>query len=150
MQIELSQDEYKTLLGILEISDWVLFGHHNPDPEDRKKFRDFEQKIFGYAKEMGFEDLIEYDSKLQEYLPTQKHDDNSEVMPFIQDYDNISFWEELKSRLALRDSLRKYGQAKLNQMSDEDQFRIQRENEDKYQTEFEKYGVTRLEIKHRR
>lgn len=150
MQIELSQDEYRTLLGILEISNWILFGHHNQDPEDRKKFRDFEQKIFGYAKEMGFEDLIEYHEEYQEYLPTKQHDDNSEVMPFIDEYENDSFWEELKSRLSYRDTLRKYGQAKLDQMSNKDHFRAQSEFGEKYQAEFEHYGVTRLEIKRRR
>lgn len=150
MQIELSRDEYKTLLGILEISFWVLRAHHTQEPEDRKKFHDFEQKIYGYAKEMGFDELIQFDEDHQMFFPTRQHDDNSEVRPFIDEFENDSFWVELIDRLSNRDTLRKYGQAKLSQMSTEDRFKAMFEFEEKYEREFEQHGISRMEIKYRR
>ena len=47
MQIELSKTEYQTLLGALEIVDWVLFAHRGDRPSDRKKYHDLEQKFYG-------------------------------------------------------------------------------------------------------
>jgi hypothetical protein len=87
MQIELSTAEYCTLLGVLEIADWVLFAHCSGEPSDRKEYRDFEQKIFGYAEAFGFGNLIVYDQKQKEYFPTLERDENSPVRPFIVEFE---------------------------------------------------------------
>lgn len=63
MQIELSKAEYHTLLGVLEIADWVLFAHRSDRPSDKEEYRCFEQKVFGYAEAFGFGHLIEYVEK---------------------------------------------------------------------------------------
>ena len=60
---------YSTFLEILEIAHWILFAHRTNEPEDRKRYQDFEQKVFSYAEALGFEDLITYDEEFEKYFP---------------------------------------------------------------------------------
>ena len=147
MQIDFSKEEYRTFLGILEIADWILFANRGDEPEDRKKYQDFEQKIFAFAESLGADDLIVYDEEHKKYYPTSEHDENSPVRPFIEEFENDSFWTELADRLAKRDMLREIGEAKLLRMAHHDRFMAHQDFEQKYHEEFEKHGVERFEIK---
>jgi hypothetical protein len=147
MQVDFSKEEYRTLLEILEIADWVLFAHRTDEPEDRKKYRNFEQKIFRFAEELGFGNLITYDEEMGKYFPTREHDENSPVRPFIEEFEEENFWDELVDRLADRDMLHVIGEKKLLSMTREQRFRAHFDFEERYQEEFEKHGIKRLEIK---
>lgn len=103
MQVELSKAEYRTLLGVLEIADWVLFAHRSDKPRDRKEYHDLEQKIFAYADAFGFGHLIEYVEEHREYFPTAEYEENSPVRSFIDEFEAHNFWTELVDRLAMRD-----------------------------------------------
>ena len=146
MQIELSEAEYRTLLGVLKIADWVLFAHRSDQPSDRKEYHDFEQKIFGYAEAFGFGNLIEYVEKHQEYFPTPEHEENSPVQPFIDEFENHTFWNELVDRLATRDVLRELGEEKVQAMDPRERFMTHQDYEQKYDEEFEEHGIERLAI----
>jgi len=75
MKIDITKKEYRTLLEILEIVDWVLHAHHPEERSETRKYREIEQKIFSYAKDMGFENLVSYDSQLKRYFYTRKFED---------------------------------------------------------------------------
>jgi len=147
MQIDFSKDEYRTFLGILEIADWILFAHQTDKPQDRKHYQDFEQKIFAYAEAFGASDLIVYDEKYKQYFPTREYDENSPVRPFIDEFENDCFWTELAERLSDRDMLRELGEKKIRRMTAQERFMTHQEFEQKYQEEFEKHGIDRLQIK---
>ena len=146
MQIDFSKEQYRTFLGILEIADWVLFAHRTDEPEDRKRYHDFEQKIFSHAEAFGFSNLIMYDDELGEYFPTREHDENSPVRPFIDEFEDATLWDELIERLANRDMLHKLGEKKIQSMTREQRLRAYLDFEGKYEQEFEKHGVERLQI----
>ena len=147
MQIEFSKEEYRTFLEILEIADWVLFAHRTDEPEDRKQYRDFEQKMFSFAKELGFGNLVMYDDEMGKYFPTREHDENSPVRSFIEEFEEETFWDELVDRLADRDMLEELGEKKFLSMTREQRFMAHFDFEQKYQEEFEKHGIERLRIK---
>jgi hypothetical protein len=147
MQIEFSKQEFRTLLDILEIADWVINAHHSHTPEGCKKYSEFEQKIFSHAEDFGYDDLIEYVEKHQEYFPTKKHDDNSNVMPIIKEFEEGSFWADITEGLAKRDMVRELGEKKLSAMKPEEIFVAMQEFEEKYADEFENHGLDRLEVK---
>ena len=147
MEIELSKAEYRTLLGMIEIADWVLFAHCSDRPSDRKDYHDFEQKIFGYAEAFGFGNLIEYDRKHKEYFPTLEHDDNSPVRPFIDEFEDHTFWDELVDRLATRDMVRTLGEKKVRAMDPRERFMTHQDYEARYNEEFQDHGLEPLEIK---
>ena len=147
MQIDFSKEEYSTFLEILEIATWVLLAHRANEPENRKKYQDFEQKIFSYAETLGFGDLIMYDEELVKYFPTREYDENSPVRPFIEEFEDETFWGELTDRLADRDMLRTLGDKKILKMTPEERFMTHHDLEKKYVEEFEEYGIERLEIR---
>jgi len=147
MHIDFSKEEYRTFIEILEIADWVLFAHRTDEPEDLKKYRNFEQNILRFAEELGFGNLITYDEEMGKYFPTREHDESSPVRPFIEEFEEKTFWDELVDRLADRDMLKKLGEKKLLSMAGEQRFKARFDFEKKYQDEFEKHGIGRLEIK---
>ncbi len=147
MQIDFSKEEHSTFLEILEIAHWVLFAHRTDEPEDRKTYQEFEQNIFGYAEALGFGDLIMYDEEFEKYFPTREHDENSPARPFIDEFENETFWSELIERLAGRDMLRVLGDTKILKMTQEERFMAHHDFEEKYEEEFEEHGIERLEIR---
>ena len=147
MQIDFSKEEYSTFLEILEIAHWVLFAHRTNEPEDSKRYQDFEQKIFSYADVMGFDDLIKYNEEFERYFPTREHDENSPARPFIDEFENETFWSELIERLAERDMLQTLGDKKILKMTREERFKAHYGFEEKYGKEFEEHGIERLDIK---
>lgn len=146
MKINITPKEYKTLLEILEITDWILHTHKTEETEDTKPFRDFEQKIFSLAKDFGCEHLIEYDNELQGYFTTSEFEDTSPGMGYIDDFENESFWEELIERLVDRDLIREMGEKKF--LSLDPNIRIEAEEPlwKKYGEEFEVHGLDHLAL----
>jgi hypothetical protein len=147
MKIEITKTEYRALLDVFQIADWVLHSHKMEEGPETEKYRRLEQKIFAFAKEMGFADLVEFDPELGEYFPTREYDETNEAMPAIVEYDNDSFWEGLMERLAMRDLILKEGKAKVTAMDEEERLVKTEALREKYAAEFEKYGLSRLVIK---
>ena len=54
MKINITNNEYLTHRKILEIASWVLHAHHAAKRPETEKLRKLEQKVFSYAKEMGY------------------------------------------------------------------------------------------------
>ncbi len=61
--MEFTRKEYECLLDVLYIADWVMNAHKVEDAPKTEAYRKLEQKIFSYAKDMGFENLVEYVSE---------------------------------------------------------------------------------------
>ncbi len=146
MQIDFSKEEYSTFLETLEIAHWVLFAHRTDEPEDRKRHKDFEQKIYSYAEALGFGDLITYDEELECYFPTREYDENSPARTFIDEFENETFWSELIERLAEVEMLRTLGDKKILKMTIEERLKTHYDFEQKYEKEFEEHGIERLRI----
>ena len=147
MKIEFTQKEYECLLDVLYIADWVMNAHKVEDDPRTEAYRKLEQKIFSYAKDMGFENLVEYASDFKKYFPTRELEEEGPAREFIEEFENDSFWEELTSRLADRDSARKVGGIeKLYKLSFEDRAKIILPFEEKYASEFEARGLDGLSI----
>ena len=147
MQIDFSKEEYSTFLEILEIAHWILCAHRTGEPEDRKRYQDFEQKIFSCAEALGVEDLIMYDEELERYFPTREHDENSPARTFIDEFENETFWSELIEKLAERDMHQKLDDKKILEMTPEERCKAYYDFEKKYEEEFEEHGIERLEIR---
>jgi len=147
MKIDFTRKEYRRLLDILYIADWVMNAHKVEDDPKTEAYKELEQKIFSYAKDMGFEDLIEYVVDHGEYFPTRKLEESSPTMEFIGEFENDTFWEELISRLADRDLIKQMGGMKeLSKLPFEERVKKTLALEEKYASEFEKKGLDSLSI----
>lgn len=84
MKIELTKEQYKTLLTITYCGEWMLNSYKQKDDIVSKKTDNLEQNIFSFAKGAGLEGWIEYDSEMEKYFPTADMED--ELHKFVDIY----------------------------------------------------------------
>ena len=145
MNIEFTKKEYKDLLEIIEIAYWVLFAHRTGErPQELKKYENLEQIIYGYAKELGYDNLIMYDEEFERYFATREFEETSPSLKYIEEYDNEAFWGKLIERLAIRDFYKKYNKKTIKKMSKEERFKKIDEISEKYSEEFVSNGLDNL------
>lgn len=146
MKIHLTKNEYRLLLDIVSIAEWVMNSHKVGDNPKSAPYEKIEQKILSYAKDFGFENLIMYDKGHDKYFPTREYEDSETDRPFIEEFEEEVFWEELCSRLAMRDLLQKKGIQKIKEMDPIERLTEEDEIAEKYNTEFVKNGIKNLVI----
>ena len=146
MKIEFSKAEYRTLIELLYLSEWVLTSHdEEPDPKKERYFL-LCQKIYASAKAMGCESLIENEKSLRAFIPTQKLEELESVREAIEFYNSETFWEELIERLVERDMTTKLPTMAKEPSTPEEYWEIASPIEERYVTEFGSNGVRRLKI----
>ncbi len=146
MRIDITNKEYRLLVDMFEIADWVLHSYRSDSPEETKGYRDLQQKLYALSREAGMEDLIRYDAELGQNIITEEYEEQSGYMSFIEDYENDHFWEELISRLADRDLTVQEGLGSLNNMSVKERLEKLLVLEEKYAREFEENGIANLKL----
>lgn len=149
MKIDLTRKEYRDLLDILAIANWVL-NAHKVDREPRTaRYDKLEQKLLALAKEMGYENLVEHAPEHNRYFPTREYEETSAAQAFITEYDNDSFWEEMTARLAERDLVRQLGgHDRIATLSPEELFEKLGKLEEYYGTEFSRNGLENLQLRY--
>ena len=147
MKIDITKKEYRALLDVFHLADWVLHAYKTEEGPETEEFRNLEQKFLALAKEMGFEHFVEYDADMKKYFPTHEYEETSSVMDVIVDYDNESFWDELTERLAYRDLILQEGKDKVLGMDFEERFAKTEVLREKYSDEFYRNGLNRVVIK---
>jgi len=147
MNIEISKKEYRTLLDVLHIADWVLHAYKTEEGPETEEFRVLEQKFLSLAEDMGFGHFVEYDAEMKKYFPTGEYEETSSVMDAIVDYDNECFWDELTERLATRDLIQQEGKDKVMAMDFEERMIKMETLQGRYEEEFERQRLNRLVIK---
>ena len=138
VNLELSPDQYRELLKLVYVGDWVM-----EDPENIV-LNDLVQHIFSKAKDAGLDKMIEFDDKYKLYMPTQDFDD--EVVEIVDDYEEECFWDHLIYRMADRDLSEQMGE-KADKLTNEEKIELIDPLSEKYVKEFEKNGMANLFIK---
>lgn len=141
MRVELSfsQEQYRKLIELAYLGEWMLNAHHADDHQDDSATQLVQQLLTALDiegvetdPETGRKFLIaEWDTLLQERT--------------ISDYDDHTFWEELTERLAERDLAKRTGQRVEDIDRDEDLIEL-KPIEERYRHEFEEHGLERLQI----
>lgn len=55
MKINITKKEYQLFLDMVYLSDWVLHAHSEERTEEKKPYKELEQKILAFANEFGME-----------------------------------------------------------------------------------------------
>jgi hypothetical protein len=140
VQISLTKEQYKTLVEMTYLGHWMI----NAIRTKRiKKYDEMEQLVFSFTKQAGLLDCIDYDDKLKMFFPLADFEEN-DVLPFKEEYDDYTFWDELAHRLAERDMLAKHGTEALEKMPRDDRFALQDNLVAEYEAEFTENGVDGL------
>ncbi len=142
MNISLTPEQYKTLLLMTYLGNWMINSHQ---VEREQTFEGVASHVYSYADSFGVLGLVEKDQDDGAYYPTRELEDLAAER--MASYDNETFWAELIERLSERDLVAKHGQTASENMTIEERFTNLEEFETRYDEEFETHGVERLTIK---
>jgi len=90
MKINFTKSEYQILLDVIYMADWILHAHDTEDRSNTKEYSDLFQKLMSYAKDMGCEDLVDFD-KQQKISPNHSNSKR-----------NLLRWDILKNLKTIR------------------------------------------------
>ncbi len=133
MQIELTEKEFRRLLDMVYIGNWILNSARGND-----RFEDYdkvESKLFSYCKDHGMQALAERFNG--EIVPSRAFAEGG-IHEAIMDYEDAVFFDILAEELARRDM--DYAPISA-QNYDELMARM-----DEYMEEFEQNGTDRLQL----
>lgn len=140
MDLSLQPDEYRKLVELAYLGEWMVNAQHDPEYHDEAA-RAVLQKLLASHPQAQ----VEQDDETHEYYMTadwieQLYDQ------YILDYDDHVFWDELTERLAQRDLSKERGIPIEEVNRDDDLFDL-RPLEERYHNELEAHGIERLEIR---
>ncbi len=108
MNLELSEDQFMTLMELVYLGGWMANANRAPE-EEISRFEEMEDQIYAIAGEAGMTRDVCLDEHIHGYLPSQEFEKRLDA--YIAEYDEATFKEELAYRLAHRDLLEAYGSA---------------------------------------
>jgi len=147
MQIELTTEEYRQLVDVLYLADWLLTAHKVGDDPRVAMYHQLIQKLYARTQEAGLSHLIEYAAEFDQYFPTRDFESGTPIHEFIDEYDDETFWDELTRRLAERDLVVQMGGwEKVQRLSTEERIRKLGQLEEHYAAEFARFGVENLHL----
>lgn len=147
MNIEISTKEYRDLLDILHIADVVMSGHRREEDKRTGRHRALIQKLYALARGEGLDRLMSYNESVNKYVPTGEFEESSLAHAVIEEFGDHLFWDELISRLSVRDAAQiAGGLERLNAMSDSDRQMLEGPIRQQYIEEFSKNGVANLVV----
>ncbi|HAT7956513.1 TPA: hypothetical protein GJ770_04240 [Legionella pneumophila] len=145
MKINLTKKEYRALLDMLYIADWVLHSYtiKEAEPDEHEVLK---KNLLSYFKEMDAEDKIEFSPEFNDYFEKADYEDylNEKV---IQPYENELLWDELIHRLGERDMINAVGMEQYSKMDAIERIKRIEEIKEHYANEFENHGLANLKIK---
>ena len=133
MQIELTEKEFRRLLDMVYIGNWIL---NSCRENDRfQDYDDVEEKLFALCPEQGMEALTEYWEG--HAYPSRAYTEGG-IHEAIADYEDAVFYDILAEELARRDM-------DNDSVSQEDMDELN-ERMDEYYSEFEKNGIENVKV----
>jgi len=82
MKIHFSKKEYRQLLDLVFLGDWMASGHLE---DTESPYEELRNKIYSHAKDFGFDDLIVYDKTEDAYFETALFEDQG-VLNVVEAY----------------------------------------------------------------
>ncbi len=139
VKIELTPDEYRKLIELAYLGEWMINAQHDPEFQDDAAGAAVQRLLSSHEQPD-----VSRDEETGDYF---MHSDWTERLydNHILDYDDHIFWDELTERLALRDLARERGVDAENLDPDEHLHHL-RPLEERYRREFEEHGLDRLDI----
>lgn len=123
-----------------------MTSHDAGQGSDDDRYQMLFQKIYSYAKEMGCPELVEEERETNRYVPSRQYEDESSAFEWIEEYNALTFWDELIDRLTERDVLNEGSTGDVDRMSNDEYWARAAPYEQSYAAEFEEHGIDRLVI----
>ncbi|HAQ65223.1 MAG TPA: hypothetical protein DCR43_05145 [Bacteroidales bacterium] len=138
ISIELSDDQCEKLIASIYMAGWITTAHLEDD--ESGPFNDLEQTILEQFTRQGLTEHTVLNEATGGYSFTEKA--SEEFDKILEEYDDVTFWEELSTRLAERD-------VNLMKLSGSEKAEKIMLLADKYDLELEKNGLKNVFIKNK-
>lgn len=145
MNLKITKDEYRLLLDMLYLSDWIMNAHLVERDVQYPGHQALRKKICSHFKEMDAENIIEYSDEYDEYFELANYDDYLHKN-FIEPYDEEVFWAALADRLAIRDLSNEIGVEQYQAMDNTDKADKLAEIAARYENEFAEHGLDNIKL----
>lgn len=138
MKINLTKEEYQTLLEMIYLSDWVLHAFTSDSKDENKNHKILQKKLLALHKEIQAEDLLAQfqSNEFDEYMHAN----------YLEKYNENVFWEMLIDQLAFRDLTKKIGMDAFNKLDPLEKIEKIEVFREKYAKEFEKNQLDNVKI----
>jgi len=146
MNINFTKEEYLLLLDIIYMADWILHAHSIGERSETKDYSELFQKLMIHAKDMGCSELIEFYEPEQNYALTDDFEEGSAALDYLDEFEGESFWDELISRLAMRDALIALKVSSAHEVPSEELFSELSKAEEYWSKEFETFDLSRISL----
>jgi hypothetical protein len=141
MELTFSDEEYRRLMLLVFMGEWMMNSiQKTPD----LAFESLAFKVFAKTQGTALEPLVMYDEPTESWELTDDFD--AEAHAFIDQYDEITFWEELTGRLVERDLIDQHGERALRSMRPEQRSKAAAALAKAYTKVFEDEGLTHLHL----
>ena len=140
MNINLTPEEYRKLIELVYLGEWMVNSQHDPEFEDEDSSRIL-QKLLAVSPS---DDVVQDEETGEHYMSNEWTEQL--LGTYIADYDDHVFWDELTERLAARDLAGDRG-VSLEDINRDDDLLELRPLEEKYRNELEERGIERLNIR---
>jgi hypothetical protein len=139
--MELTSEQFKRLVELAYIGEWVVNSRHGLDFQDDEATGAL-QGLLGLASSLV--DEIDRDVETNNFYIDPDWADKIQDR-YISDYDDHVFWDELIERLAQRDLAKQRG-VSMEEINRDEDVAILRPAEERYREELELNGLDRLMI----
>lgn len=147
MHLRFTDEELITLSEMLTLACWATFWNHKPGSDEGvARFDDMLEKILTRLQHNGQGNEVENDPDRQRLRLRKEKEENSFYAQCYDEMRGETFWEELVARMAERELNKKYTEAQLNALSEEDRKKIAEPVTKKYWEEFSRNGISNLHV----
>lgn len=143
MKINITKKQYLALIELLYLGDFMVNGIRSGD-DYVEEYNDLREYIYSFAKQMGYDHLIEKDNADGKYYETREFEDGI-VSEYKKEYDEEVFWTELAYKLGMRDVERLH-KLKTGKVDRETFLREVWSKEDVYLEELMKNGLQNVKV----
>jgi hypothetical protein len=143
MKIELTEEQFKTLLKLAYMARWIATYRN---AEDVEEYVSLEEYLFSLADECGLEKFAEYNEEIDGYIPSREFEEETNIRGIMNEYEDSIFWDQLISRLVYRDLIRTIGEENIKNADREEVMKMQENFVKSYLQEFSRNGIENLEI----
>lgn len=145
MKIHFTKKEYRLLIDMLSVSDWVMHSYSSSDDERFKEHEELRTKLYALSKEMCSTDIIEHDKSTNSYYEGSEYEESIHEQ-IIDPYEENVFWDLLIKKLSHRDLDKEFGKNKLADMTFEEKVEQMHLKEKPYVDAFDKNGLQDLKL----
>jgi hypothetical protein len=146
MKINFTKKEYQALVEMLLAADWVIRSHEDEPRAETKPYDELRKKVLSHFKAMGMEDSFEYDSDKDDYFETREYEERAPHMRFIDEHDELMFWDRLAAKLAHRDLAAEVALSAAGALDDEQRSLRLFEIIERYEKVFAESGIKNVRV----